>query len=160
MEKLEKIVREDTKNDKDRYSFNEDKTLIRANQGHNNRLNINLQLPSIEPPAILYHGTSCRNETNILQSGLSKMQRQHVHLSADLETAKVVAKRRKGRHVIFQIPALKMFNQGYEFYCSKNGVWLTEHISAEFIEILGYLEETTENSRELEAKNRIYYKGN
>lgn len=49
MESLERIVRED---EKKRYSFNEDKTKIRANQGHS--INVDVELKEAEPPEILY----------------------------------------------------------------------------------------------------------
>ena len=52
MEILEEIVRTD---EKQRYSFNEDKTLIRANQGHS--IPVDVELEEKEPPEILYHGT-------------------------------------------------------------------------------------------------------
>ncbi len=52
MEMLEEIVRTDSKQ---RYSFNEDRTLIRANQGHS--IPVDVELPVTEPPKILWHGT-------------------------------------------------------------------------------------------------------
>ena len=45
MESLEEIVRTD---EKQRYSFNGDKTLIRANQGHS--IPVDVELPELEPP--------------------------------------------------------------------------------------------------------------
>lgn len=45
MEMLEEIVRTDQKQ---RYSFNEDRTLIRANQGHS--IPVDVELPKAEPP--------------------------------------------------------------------------------------------------------------
>lgn len=52
MAMLEKIVATDNKQ---RYAFNEDKTLIRANQGHS--IPVDVELPETKPPVILYHGT-------------------------------------------------------------------------------------------------------
>ena len=52
MDMLEEIVRADNKQ---RYSFNEDKTLIRANQGHS--IPVDVELKKAVPPDILYHGT-------------------------------------------------------------------------------------------------------
>ena len=52
MDLLEEIVRSD---EKQRYSFNEDHTLIRANQGHS--IPVDVELQEAEPPEILYHGT-------------------------------------------------------------------------------------------------------
>ena len=79
MEELEHVV---ATNDKQRFSFNVDKTRIRANQGHSLRT-LDLGLQPIEPPEILYHGTAERFLESILQTGLEKRSRQHVHLSAD-----------------------------------------------------------------------------
>ena len=45
MDILEEIVRTDNKQ---RYSFNEDKTKIRANQGHS--IPVDVELPLVEPP--------------------------------------------------------------------------------------------------------------
>ena len=52
MAMLEKIVATDNKQ---RYAFNEDKILIRANQGHS--IPVDVELPETKPPVILYHGT-------------------------------------------------------------------------------------------------------
>ena len=52
MEMLEEIVRAD---EKQRYSFNEDHTLIRANQGHS--IPVDVELEEKTPPDILWHGT-------------------------------------------------------------------------------------------------------
>lgn len=53
MSDLEEIVEE---NNKQRFDFNHDKTMIRANQGHS--IDVNLGLPTIEPPQMLFHGTA------------------------------------------------------------------------------------------------------
>ena len=53
---LEKVVAE---NDKQRFSFNEDKTKIRANQGHS--VKVDVELVEKIPPEILYHGTIEKN---------------------------------------------------------------------------------------------------
>ena len=50
---LEKIVQSD---EKQRYSFSEDGTKIRANQGHS--IQVDVELPVTEPPETLYHGTA------------------------------------------------------------------------------------------------------
>ena len=49
---LEEIVRTDSKQ---RYAFNEDHSLIRANQGHS--IPVDVELPMAEPPEYLYHGS-------------------------------------------------------------------------------------------------------
>ncbi len=62
-------------NDKKRYSFNEDKTRIRANQGHS--IEIDLNLAEQVPPAVLFHGTADRFIDAIRRNGLQKMNRHH-----------------------------------------------------------------------------------
>jgi putative RNA 2'-phosphotransferase len=119
--------------DKKRFSFDPTGTLIRANQGHS--VEVDLQLEPQVPPDILYHGTGDRTVDLILQSGLHKMSRHHVHLSQDVETARKVGARH-GRPVVFAIDAAAMHQAGYLFFCSENGVWLVDHIPSEYLTIL------------------------
>lgn len=117
-------------NDKKRFAFNEDKTLIRASQGHS--IEIELNLPAVTPPDTLYHGTAEKYLESILQTGLQKQSRQHVHLSATVETAKAVGSRH-GKPVILIINAKAMYKAGLEFYLSENEVWLIESVPVEYI---------------------------
>jgi len=128
MDELLEIV---INNDKQRFSFNEDKSKIRANQGHSLK-QIDLELPSIVPPQFLYHGTVNKFMQSIRAQGLRKMNRQHVHLSKDRETAIKVGSRR-GKAVILTIRAGDMHKDGFKFYCSKNGVWLTDSVPEKYI---------------------------
>ncbi len=128
MPRLEKIVAE---SDKQRYAFNADKTQIRANQGHS--INVELGLEPANPPAILYHGTSRVFEDSIMQKGLIKGSRHHVHLSKDTETAIKVGQRRDKQCIIFEIDTQKMLEEGHLFYVSENGVWLTDFVPAKFL---------------------------
>lgn len=128
MKILEKIVSED---DKQRYSFSEDKAKIRANQGHS--VDVNMGFTEKAPPEILYHGTAERFADSILAEGLKKMTRQYVHLSADEETASKVGVRH-GKLRIFRVLSGEMYRQGYKFYCSDNGVWLTNNVPPNFLE--------------------------
>lgn len=126
-EELDEIVET---NDKKRFIFNEDKTRIRANQGHS--IDINLALIPQQPPEFLYHGTAQRNIESILEKGIEKRNRQHVHLSQDIETATKVGMRH-GKPIILTINTEKMFDDGIEFYLSENNVWLTDFIDATYI---------------------------
>jgi len=128
IELLEEIV---FTNDKKRFSFNEDGTMIRANQGHS--VEIDLALTSCIPPENLYHGTVGKFIDAIKQTGLQKMNRQYVHLCKDIETAKKVGARR-GKPIILIIDSNKMHQNGYKFFVSENGVWLTDNVPANFIE--------------------------
>lgn len=117
-------------NNKKRFAFNEDKTRIRASQGHS--IDIDLALESIQPPDFLYHGTAEANISSILEKGIEKRTRQHVHLSADKETATKVGMRH-GKPVILTIRTGKMHEDGFAFYKSANGVWLTDFVEAKYI---------------------------
>ena len=126
-EELDEIVET---NDKKRFIFNEDKTRIRANQGHS--IDINLALIPQQPPEFLYHGTAQGNIESILEKGIEKRSRQHVHLSQDKETATKVGMRH-GKPIILIINTGKMFEDGLKFYLSENNVWLTDFVDATYI---------------------------
>lgn len=127
LEILQHIV--DT-NNKKRFAFNDDLSKIRASQGHS--VDVELGYTEEQPPAILYHGTVEKFLSSILKDGLQKMQRHHVHLSADKTTATKVAERR-GKPIILEIKSGEMFSAGYKFYLSDNGVWLIDHVPVNFI---------------------------
>ena len=129
MPTLEEIVRTDNKQ---RYSFNEDKTKIRANQGHS--INVDVELKETVPPEILYHGTGEKNVDSINAEGLKPKSRLYVHLSKDIDTAIKVGSRH-GKPVVYKISAGEMHRQGYQFYLSENGVWLTKIVPADFIKV-------------------------
>lgn len=126
MDTLERIVRE---NNKRRYSFNEDHTKIRANQGHS--IPVDVELKKEIPPRRLYHGTVERFLPSIRREGIRKMGRQYVHLSADYQTAEEVG-RRRGTPVVIVIDAEAMARDGAVFYLSENGVWLCDHVAPEY----------------------------
>lgn len=125
---LEEIVRTD---EKQRYSFNEDRTLIRANQGHS--VPVDVELPVMAPPEFLWHGTGEKYTSSIEEIGLIPKSRLYVHLSKDIETAKTVGQRH-GRPVIYRVLSGKMAQDGYVFYRSVNGVWLTKEVPVAYLE--------------------------
>lgn len=127
MSELEEIVRTDNKQ---RYSFNEDKTLIRANQGHS--IQVDVELKEKEPPRVLYHGTGMKYVNSINKQGLKPKSRLYVHLSADERTATKVGERH-GTPAIYIIDAEHMYEDGYKFYQSVNGVWLTKTVPIEYM---------------------------
>jgi putative RNA 2'-phosphotransferase len=117
--------------DKQRFALSPDGARIRANQGHS--VDVELDLPALPPPATLYHGTVDAALPGIRAQGLIRGARHHVHLSADLDTAKKVGGRR-GRPVILTIRADAMADAGHTFHRSANGVWLVDHVPVEFIQ--------------------------
>lgn len=126
---LEIIVAE---NDKQRFSFSPDGQKIRANQGHS--IAVDLELRPVPPPAVLYHGTASTSVEAIMKTGLEPRKRQHVHLSLDLKTATAVGNRH-GRPVVLRVAAEAMARDGYAFYCSENGVWLTGEVPVQYISV-------------------------
>ena len=119
-------------NNKNRFRFNEDLTKIRASQGHS--VKVDLSYIETIPPDVLFHGTAEKFLQAILKTGLRKMNRHHVHLSADVETALQVGKRH-GKPVVLTIDAAEMYEAAYRFYLSDNLVWLTDAVPARFIKI-------------------------
>lgn len=124
---LEEIVTTDAKR---RYAFNEDHTLVRANQGHS--IPVDVELAPAEPPAMLYHGTATRFLSSIAAKGLLPMGRLHVHLSRDEATAVKVGERH-GEPVVLTVDASAMRSDGYEFFLSANGVWLTKVVPPRYL---------------------------
>lgn len=118
-------------NNKKRLAVSGDGKCVRANQGHS--INVDVELRRAVPPFSLYHGTKTDTVPLIMESGLLKMKRQHVHLSEDLQTATIVAGRRKGENVILEIEARRMHNEGHTFYLSENGVWLADFVDPKYI---------------------------
>ncbi len=128
---LEEIVRTD---EKQRYSFNEDKTKIRANQGHS--VQVDVELEETEPPEELWHGTGEKFVSAIDEQGLIPKSRLYVHLSKDEETAKKVGSRH-GRPVLYIVSSGRMYRDGYKFYLSENGVWLTKKVPVKYLKKIG-----------------------
>ena len=124
---LEEVVQN---NDKQRFALSPDVQRIRANQGHS--ISVDLGLTPETPPEVLYHGTVDRFLSSVMSHGLEKRARQHVHLSPDVETATRVGSRR-GTPVILKIDAASMHSAGFLFFCSANGVWLTDHVPPQYI---------------------------
>jgi len=127
---MDEIVAND---EKGRYSFNADRTKIRANQGHSIP-GVIIEMEQPEPPEYLYHGTATRFLDSIMRNGLIPMSRQYVHISPDFETAVKVGKRH-GKPVIFVIDAKRFVADGNELYLSANGVWQAKQVPSEYFTI-------------------------
>lgn len=125
---LKNIVSSDSKQ---RYSFNQTNTHIRANQGHS--VSIKMNYDEFIPLKELYHGTSIKVKDQIISDGIKKMNRQYVHLSQDIDTALKVGKRH-GRPFIFKVDALKMLEDGIKFYISDNKVVLVDFVDKKYLE--------------------------
>lgn len=117
-------------NDKQRYEFNDDKSKIRARQGHS--VNINVDLQEALPPDALFHGTATRFLDSIKEKGILKMSRNYVQLSENIDTAMEVG-RRHGKPVVLGVDTKTMREDGIKFYLSNNNVWLTEFVDIKYI---------------------------
>jgi putative RNA 2'-phosphotransferase len=126
-ETLDTVV---TENNKQRFGFDETGTLIRANQGHST--NVELEFESLTPPETLYHGTATKFLPSILETGIQRMKRHHVHLSSDTETAAKVGSRH-GKLVILEVNTRAMVEEGFVFYRSENNVWLVDNVPVKFL---------------------------
>jgi putative RNA 2'-phosphotransferase len=117
-------------NDKQRFVLDDERRRIRANQGHS--IDVDLELVPEPPPDRLYHGTVATALPEIMRHGLLPMARQQVHLSADVDTATRVG-RRRGSPVVLVVDGAAMAADGFLFSRSRNGVWLTDTVPPRYL---------------------------
>ena len=129
---LEEIV---ATNNKQSFTLNTDHSRIRG--PHRQFISIKPPTVNPEPPPLLYHGTIKIFLSAIQNSGLNKMNRKYVHLCAEEKKAYKVGAR-KGEPVVLIIDAAIMQADGFLFYLSNKGVWLTEHVPVEYISLSNY----------------------
>ncbi len=79
--------------------------------------------------------TAIRFWKAIQAEGLKPMGRQYVHLSKDPGTAAKVGQRH-GSPIILQVDSSSMHQDGYPFYLSQNGIWLTPKVPANYLKLL------------------------
>ena len=127
MEELREIV---ATNNKQRYEFSEDMTRIRARQGHS--IQVDVDLEEAIPPDVLYHGTAKDAVGSIMKQGILKGKRLYVHLSTTIDMATKIGERH-GEPAVLAIDAKRMSEGGIKFFLSRNGVWLTEFVDAQYI---------------------------
>ncbi|MBC8142486.1 MAG: RNA 2'-phosphotransferase [Armatimonadetes bacterium] len=128
---LDAVVAE---NDKQRFAFSPDGKRIRASQGHS--IDVDLELSPVSPPDVLYHGTGAGSVAPIREKGLRKMNRHHVHLTDNTETAVKVGARH-GKPVVFTVDAQAMRRTGHVFYRSENGVYLVDDVPPQYLSLAG-----------------------
>lgn len=116
--------------DKQRFELDGDR--VRARQGHS--IPVDLDLPEAVPPDVLFHGTPLINVSSILDHGLTRGSRHHVHLSPDVQTAERVGARR-GAATVLVVDASRMARDGFQFFITGNGVWLTDYVPAEYVRV-------------------------
>jgi putative RNA 2'-phosphotransferase len=121
------------RNDKQRFALDPTGTRIRASQGHS--VPVELGHRPSEPPAELFHGTVERFLPAVLDQGLRRGNRHAVHLSADVDTARRVG-RRRGRPVVLRVDAAALAADGATFTRSDNGVWLVDAVPPRYLRVL------------------------
>ena len=130
-EQLNAIV---TTNNKKRFEFSPEGERIRACQGHSGSVAVDVELTEVFEVPPLYHGTAKKWCAAIFTEGLKKMTRQHVHLSEQHATALEVG-RRHGASCVFKVDGARMLQEGFKFYRSNNGVYLTEYVPSEYLSL-------------------------
>lgn len=115
----------------DKKRFESDGVHIRAVQGHS--------IPTIEDAELLaevldpseipvcVHGTTLAALPAILEQGLSRMRRNHIHMAAGTGDD-VVSGMRESSAVVLHIDVAAAMAAGVRFYRSSNGVILTQGI--------------------------------
>lgn len=109
---------------------------IRATQGHNNIvgsfINDEEALEKIEYPTnikYIYHGTQHEHISSILNNGLKKMNRKHIHFVENINKKEQISGFRKKSDSIICVDINKCLSDGIVFYKSSNDVILTEGIN-------------------------------
>jgi 2'-phosphotransferase len=117
-------------NSKKRFALSPDGKSVRANQGHG--LPVTLALTELTPNSeydTCLHGTTIEAAKLILENGLSKMSRNHIHFAIGMPGADgVISGMRKSSSVVFVLDMKRAMTDGIVFYMSANGVILSEGI--------------------------------
>jgi len=95
---------------------------------------VELGLEGVEPPAALYHGTARDLAETILREGLKPRGRQYVHLSASVEEAAAVGKRRDPAPTVLVVDSKAAHASGVLFY-SSGPLFLAKEIPAKFLSL-------------------------
>jgi putative RNA 2'-phosphotransferase len=114
---------------KKRYEIRDGR--IRALFGHSDVTPVTY--PPVEPPEILYHGTTPEALESIRASGLKAMSSQYVHLGTSTERATRVAARHTGTPVILRIRAGNAHCAGIVFYSPESEHYLARTVPPKFI---------------------------
>lgn len=122
----------ETTSDKKRFDLDEANDKIRAYYGHS--ISQNISYKQSTPPEYLYHGTSPDAAEIILSEGLKPMNRQKVHLSTDLHTARKTGRRKHPEPAILKIASAQASVHGIRFFIGNQDIWLSDQIPAEYIE--------------------------
>lgn len=132
LDQFQEITASDTK----RFTLSEDCQYVRANYGHSN--GVDLELEVCQPPMLLLHGTKSTYIEDIQKNGLTPRSRDYVHLTDLLGRAMSVAKRHtkgKGEVVILEIDSVSMVKDGFDFFRAEENTYLTKVVPSKYIKI-------------------------
>ncbi|KAK6804400.1 hypothetical protein RDI58_002184 [Solanum bulbocastanum] len=123
------------KDNKQRFGLLEENgdLLIRANQGHTVKIveteSLLKPILSADEVPVCVHGTYKKNLESILEHGLKRMKRLHVHFSCGLPMdGEVISGMRRDVNVVIFLDVRKALEDGMKLYISENRVILTEGI--------------------------------
>ncbi|KAF9306551.1 hypothetical protein BGZ74_005126 [Mortierella antarctica] len=134
-------------NDKKRFEVMEEvmedkegvvtKTFIRAVQGHSIKAVEDLGLEALTNPAqipTVIHGTVFSKWDLICQHGLSKMNRNHIHMASGLlGESGVTSGMRKSCNLYIYIDTVKAIQDGIKFFRTSNSVILSDGLNGDGI---------------------------
>ncbi|KAJ1257822.1 hypothetical protein BS78_10G025900 [Paspalum vaginatum] len=130
VDEIREAVRRDNKQ---RFSLLEEdgELFIRANQGHTvttvTSESLLKPILSADEVSVCVHGTYRKNLESILQSGLKRMARLHVHFSSGLPSdGEVISGIRQNVNTLIHLDVSKALQDGMKLYISDNKVILTE----------------------------------
>ena len=142
IDELQKLVQLDPKNqsnpDRGRFELSTDLSRIRARDGHAKFVQLEEKTPADSFPEKLFHGSSLKSVSSILNKGVLSMDRNYVHLSADKAEAFRVASRRK-YPVIFEIDSQAVIDSGSKIYAPESIAWLCGDVPAAAIKDCLYI---------------------
>lgn len=104
---------------------------IRARYGHS--VEESITYPEVEPPEILYHGTSPGAIIAIPREGLRPMKRQYVHLSTYVAQAEMVGRRHSPKPIVLSVYAKQAYEAGVRFYQPEPRLFLSTEIPPDFL---------------------------
>ena len=111
--------------------FEVDGDRIRALYGHS--VPGRIAMVRADPPEVLFHGTSPAAWESIQERGLVPMGRQYVHLSADVETAVQVGKRKADVPVVLRVHAEEASRRGVRFWRGNEMTWLADGVPPDYL---------------------------
>lgn len=116
---------------KQRFKISDDGFRIKATQGHTiNFVDETLRKMTVEQAAgydAIAHGTYRKSINLIMNSGLSRMARQHIHLTASDRVDKsigVISGFRMSCEILIYVDAVAAIQDGIDFFVSENNVIL------------------------------------